>query len=133
MFGQASTLGRRQKKIRVAALIRCGELCRSCGTVCRKDYENGSTLVACPVCDEVGTDGNGQLCKHCRDGQIQISECPRRYIGNEFTNAINLATMCGGGDWPVAGGLLDQSAWFLDLKQRLDNENNRIEAERNNG
>lgn len=43
--------------------------------------------------------------------------------------AINLASMSGGGDWPVTGGLMDQSAWFLQLKQALDSDQNQIEAE----
>jgi len=48
-------------------------------------------------------------------------------IGSELTEAINLAGMCGGGDWPVSGGLLAQSAWFISLKQMLDSERNQIE------
>lgn len=44
-------------------------------------------------------------------------------------DAIRLAAMSGNGDWPVAGGLLDQSAWCLELKQTLTSEHNRIESE----
>lgn len=51
-------------------------------------------------------------------------------MGGEFTRAVNYACMSGAGDWPVAGGLLDQAAWFLDLKQQLANEQNHIDAER---
>jgi len=54
-------------------------------------------------------------------------------MGSEFTRAVNFACMSGKGDWPVAGGMLDQAAWFLDLKQALANEQNRIDAERMNG
>jgi hypothetical protein len=31
---------------------------------------------------------------------------------------------------PVAGGILDQSAWWLELKQRLQAEENRIQDEK---
>jgi len=31
---------------------------------------------------------------------------------------------------PMAGGLLDQSAWFLDLWAAMTNEQNKIDAER---
>jgi hypothetical protein len=31
---------------------------------------------------------------------------------------------------PVAGGLLDQSAWFIDLRTALTNEQNIIDTER---
>lgn len=51
------------------------------------------------------------------------------FIGGELTHAINMAGMCGGGDWPIAGGLLDQSAWFLSLKHELDIEVARIQSE----
>ena len=47
----------------------------------------------------------------------------------DFVHAINLAGMSGNGDWPTAGGLMDQATWFLDLKQRLDSEQAKIERE----
>jgi hypothetical protein len=65
-------------------------------------------------------------CSQCEDGYFQLKQCPRRYVGNELTNAINLASMCGSGDWPVVGGLLDQSSWFLELKQTIESEDNKI-------
>lgn len=58
-----------------------------------------------------------------------MESCPRAFIGTDLIAAINMATMSGGGDWPVEGGLLDQAAWFLSLKQTIDNEHNRIESE----
>lgn len=45
-------------------------------------------------------------------------------------DAVNLSGMCGKGDWPVAGGLMDQAAWFVAMKQQLDSELNRIDQER---
>jgi hypothetical protein len=50
-------------------------------------------------------------------------------------DAANLASMCKQGVYPVHGGLLDQSAWFISFLQRLRSETNTIEAERikNNG
>ena len=63
------------------------------------------------------------------DGYYILSECPLENVGPELIEAINLAGMCGQSDWPIAGGLLDQSSWFLDLKRRLDSETNKIEAE----
>ena len=43
--------------------------------------------------------------------------------------AINLAGWAMKGQWPIAGGLLDQSAWFVDLVSMLESEQGRIEAE----
>jgi hypothetical protein len=48
----------------------------------------------------------------------------------ELVAAINFATHASAGLLPCAGGLLDQSAWFLDLLTTLNNEQNRIDAER---
>ena len=44
--------------------------------------------------------------------------------------AINTASLCGGGILPVAGGLMDQSDWFLNLWQSLKSDEARIDAER---
>jgi len=44
--------------------------------------------------------------------------------------AVNMAGMCGSGDWPVAGGLLDQSAWFVSLYQTLAGFEAKIEREK---
>lgn len=60
---------------------------------------------------------------------VAINECPMQYVGESFIEAANLAVESGGGDWPVAGGLLDQAGWFLQLHQRLKAERNQIEAE----
>ena len=105
----------------------CGNLCKSCGVKCAKDYEKGVTMVECPICNGAGD------CEHCREGFFVVDRCPREYMGGEFIQAVNYASMSGKGDWPVPGGLLDQAAWFLQLKQELESEQNRIEADRNNG
>jgi len=47
-----------------------------------------------------------------------------------MTDAINVAAMCDKGMLPVAGGIADQSAWFLSLWQQLTNDQNKIDAER---
>ena len=113
-------------------MIRCGELCKHCGRHCGKDYKDGFTLVECPVCDGVGYRMFKQIkipCPSCEDGKFKLNECPREFIGREMTVAINLAANSGKGDWPIAGGLLEQSAWFMSLRQTLLAEQNKIEAE----
>jgi hypothetical protein len=44
-----------------------------------------------------------------------------------------MATHAEKGMFPVAGGLLDQSAWFIDLWSSLNSEQARIDAERMKG
>ena len=80
-----------------------------------------ANMVACPVCDGVG-------CEACDEGYFEVT-CPHRFVG-DLARFINLAGMCGDNCLPVAGGLLDQSAWFLSLYQRLNSEQNRIESEK---
>lgn len=79
-------------------------------------------MVGCPLCGERG-------CDQCEDGYFQLDGCPRQYLGTEFIEAVNLAVTPGGA-LPVAGGLLDQSHWFLQLKRTIDGECSRIESDR---
>lgn len=89
----------------------------------------GGVYIACTACDETGKRA-GMDCEECSgEGHVVLSECPRTYVGNELTEAINVASLCGEGVLPVAGGLLDQSSWFLSLWQSLKSEESKIEAE----
>lgn len=45
---------------------------------------------------------------------------------------VNLADLYSKGLMPVAGGVLDQSAWFLEAARILDRDEETIKAERNN-
>ena len=86
--------------------------------------------MACVACGETGVIGN-EVCSECDGmGSVIISECPRKFVGHELTEAINMAELCGNGCLPVAGGLLDQSSWFLSVWQTLKSEIARIENER---
>ena len=77
----------------------------------------------CAICE-----GRDEHCPHCKNGAVLIDKCPREIIGNEFTDASNMAAICGKGDWPAVGGLLDQSAWFMNLYQLLESETNRVQS-----
>lgn len=81
--------------------------------------------MACPGCEEAGCD----LCDG--RGYFDLTDCPQRYVGREMTEAINMAGMCGNGVWPGAGGILDQSAWFVDLFSVMEQEQSKIESMRN--
>lgn len=47
-----------------------------------------------------------------------------------MTEFVNLATLAIRGSYPIAGGTLEQSAWFINAMQTLESEINRIDAER---
>lgn len=119
----------RKKKVRVAALIRCGELCRACGGGCadRLDEQNYAEF-NCVVCDGVETPG--KTCSACGGaGVFRLTDCPRSFVGSELSGAVNLASFAAKGGLPVAGGLLDQANWFFSLWQSLEAEQNSVEAE----
>lgn len=106
-------------------------LCKSCVGQCRELASEAEPLeIACTACEETGQDRNGEPCEHCSDGFWPLLQCPKSYIGQEMVGAINLAVMCKDGLMPVAGGILDQSAWFVELLTSLNNEQNRIDIER---
>ena len=77
----------------------------------------------------MGITADGSDCQSCENGKFKLKECPRDFIGDEMTFSINLASISGKGDWPIDGGLLEQSAWFMSLRQTLVADQNRIEAE----
>lgn len=86
--------------------------------------------IECPTCNET-TEIDGEPCGDCGGrGRFLLNECPRRFVGYEITEAVNILSMCGDGCLPVAGGLLDQSSWLLSVWQHLRNEENRIDTER---
>ena len=58
-----------------------------------------------------------------------MTECPSKYIGRELIADIKVVT-ASEQHLPVAGGLLDQSAWWFELKTLLKSEENLIEAEK---
>ncbi len=61
-----------------------------------------------------------------------MSECPKAFVGREMVEAINFAGWAMKGKWPVDGGLLEQSAWFVDMVGQLESAQNEIDAERAN-
>ena len=119
--------GRRTKKIRIAAQLRNGLICQNCtgGVECRDGLSEAEyAQIECPLCD-----GSADGCEHCVGGYFRLAICARRYV-QDIVAAVNIATHASAGLLPCAGGLLDQSAWFLDLLTAINNEQNRIDSER---
>ena len=79
--------------------------------------------IECPECGGTG-------CDECSDGWFTVTECPTQYIGQELIQDIRIV---GSPDnfLPVAGGLLDQSAWWFELRGQLKLEEHRIVEEQN--
>ena len=103
--------------------MRCGELCKSCGGRCREQYTNDDPAgIECPVC---GGDG----CGECDGGTFWLRECPSKFIGQDLVEDLQVVTSTKE-ILPSAGGLLDQSAWWFELRQTLQYEENQIEEAR---
>lgn len=111
-------------------------MCESCSGQCQGVVsEEYPVQMECPICGGCGlvdaiTDERGE-CGQCNGlGRFELAECPRKFIGQELTECINYASLASKGDWPVAGGILDQSAWFVALVQRLEADTNAIDKVR---
>ena len=102
--------------------MRCGELCKSCVGKCNKIVTPEQPAeIQCPVCE-------GEGCDECSGGYYTIEECPSRYIGSELIDDIRIVS-ASEHHLPVAGGLLDQSAWWFELRERLRAEEMRIQED----
>lgn len=79
--------------------------------------------MVCPFCEETG-------CDRCDNGFLRIAQCPQSLIGREMICDIQVVSQCTGGVLPVAGGLLNQTAYYLALKSTLEADENLIQAEK---
>lgn len=107
--------------MRLAALIRCGKLCERCSA--KKCHDNAGVEIECPTCRGAG-------CEHCQNGYWMVNGCPQDHIRQLYT-AIRLADLFSKGLLPVAGGVLDQAASFIEFARQLEYEDNL--AKRNDG
>jgi hypothetical protein len=95
--------------------VRCGELCKSCVGKCRQIVTPEQPAeIQCPTCE-------GEGCKFCDAGYFVIDQCPAKYIGRELIDDIRVVA-ASEDHLPVAGGLLDQSSWWFELRERLRSE-----------
>jgi hypothetical protein len=47
-------------------------------------------------------------------GKTAVTSCPKKLVTSDIWELIDLAYFAKQGAWPVTGGILDQSASFLD-------------------
>lgn len=101
----------------MAALIRNGKLCRHCTTkACHdKGTEAEPISLECPACD-------GEGCDECKDGWFQIDGCPNGFCRSVIPT-IELTDLFEKGLPPVSGGVLNQSASFLNAAKFFSIQN----------
>lgn len=89
-----------------------------CQNVVSKEFP---AEIECAECGGIG-------CEHCSEGWYEVDQCPSKYIGQELISDIQIVA-ASDQHLPVAGGLLDQSAWWFELRQLLRSEEHRITEE----
>ena len=102
--------------MQLAALIRQGKLCRHCnGTECSDAGGPGEEIeIECPVCRSDG-------CDACKDGFWTVEGCPTDYC-QSVAAVVEMIDLFWQGMPPIAGGVLDQSAWFVQAARKLKTE-----------
>lgn len=81
-------------------------------------------------CDGTGKGKENKECEDCKGTRyFVLDHCPRKFIGTEITNEINLAGFASKGHLPEPGGMLDQDAWFVDMWSVLSEDQSKIEEE----
>jgi hypothetical protein len=72
--------------------------------------------IDCPQC-------GGEGCKECENGSFKVIGCPNQFC-REVTGTIELIELFKKGLPPVAGGSLDQAAWFIEAAAMMEREDN---------
>lgn len=111
-----------KKNLRIACLIAAGKLCRDCkaGDLCPSPEK--TVEVDCPQCDGAG-------CRACGDvGFYELTSCARRKVPRGIWPVLKFAELMDKGLPPVAGGVLDQDAWFVAAYGFVLSEKSRLEA-----
>ncbi len=85
----------------------------------------------CPACEGEGcppsdlsdkSKQRGHKVDECKDGKIDITECPLNIITEDVWQIIRFAELYENGLPPIAGGALDQAKVFIDASQFVMNE-----------
>ena len=105
--------------LRLAALIRCGQLCKDCrGGECR---DSGQKRIECVEC-------HGKGCDNCDSGHTVVDGCNQ--IGAApMVESVRMFELADKGHLPITGGLLDQSAWFVEAYRFYAADVDKIKAE----
>lgn len=94
-------------------------MCGECGGERGCLSERGIPPGAIFQCTECG----GRGCEACGDtGRWRPQTCPARFVTPDIWEALALADAARSGAWPLAGGTLDQTRWFVEFCRFAWNE-----------
>lgn len=105
-------------------MIRGGLLCATCSRKTCRSIGDEKTLIEieCVHCD-------GEGCEKCDHGYFQITGCPNA-VCSGVSRSLDYYDLAKKGNWPVAGGMLDQSASFVRFVQEFESEERKVANER---
>ena len=105
----------------MAASIRCGLVCKEC-----TGGKDGCRDLAAKRFECVECSGRG--CSTCKDrGWFEFIGCPQK-VARPMSKALALIDMADKGHLPVTGGVMDQSAWFIEAYRYYTSEYERSKA-----
>jgi hypothetical protein len=93
--------------------LRYSEACRGCKGIkeCRNKPSTAELIkIICPACD-------GEGCEECRNGEINITDCPLLLITRDVWDLIRYAELFEKGLPPIAGGVLQQADIFIQAAE----------------
>lgn len=76
-------------------------------------------MLTCAACGGVG-------CGDCDGGQVTVVGCPLDQVPRAVWSVLEAAGLLEQGLAPVAGGLLDQAAGFLDAARQISAEKSNL-------
>jgi hypothetical protein len=84
--------------------------------------------MSCASCN-----GDGGKCKACNGrGSILITDCPWKLTDNGALQAMKFVRLAEEHNWPLSGGVLDQTKSFVDFYDLCASEKRRWEQEMSN-
>lgn len=102
-------------------MVRSGVLCKNCRANKCVDTD---VQISCPDCNETG-------CEKCDGlGYFEIEGCPQKLMTRDTREILKLSEWVEKGYLPTTGGLLDQSASFLEHCEFYQDEKNRADSEK---
>ena len=100
-------------------------ICSACSPTkcCDEPQTGGAIQVACPSCNENG-------CGHCDDlGFFKVDCCPQEFIGRDLIGFVKFCDFAKRGTMPIAGGMLDQTNWFIEAANCMIDEDRRVKSD----
>lgn len=107
-------------------MIRAGKI-GGCGRGCQCKGKNGQrVMLECPECDGEGSIGEKD-CETCGgSGEVQLTRCSHEETASIVDLVACIELFLDHGLAPIAGGVLDQAAWFIAAAKYYETQRARL-------